>query len=112
DGIIDRCKHVRTIYYSYARTQFSRKLIFVPDRKIVVRDLCDLASGRCSRGRARDKRVLKGISAGNRPRTRNISVQTDLKTVCALAAGLNYPRRIIRIGRTRVRSGESVERRG
>ena len=109
DRIVDRGEHVGSVQNAKTGSQSRADLVVVPEREGVVRHLGDLCPGARGRRGAGDERVLIRIPAGDLPGARDASIRADFEAVRALAAGLHDPRRIIRIGRSRVGAVQPVD---
>src|SRR5437762_7797588 len=77
----------------------------------MMRHLADLRIQTCRSGGAGNESILIGVTSGDFPGVREISVQTNLVAIRALATGLHYPGRIVRIGCPRVRTIQPKDRR-
>ena len=75
-----------------------------------MRHLPDLRAGGRRRGGAGDERVLIGVTAGDAPGRRQLSVRTQLVAVRSLAPGLDDAGRIVGIRRPRVGAVQPVHR--
>ncbi len=111
-SVVNGSEHIRAVDDAESGREFFGDQILVPEREIVMRHLCDALSRDSRRGCRSNECILISIAAGDAPFGKQAAVDADLKSVGALAAGLDDSGRVVRVGRARVGAVEPVDRRG